>query len=302
MRRLIDFYLRCLIGIMKLSRFIPLKLLYFFSDISGIILYHVARKHRKRISDNLAKIFPDITNRELKCISISLFRNMYDFTFEIVKSTYFSDDEFLHRCQCTNKEEIEEILRMNSRIICYSGHFVNYEWLVSFPLHIPGVLMGNLYYSGKSNPLMEWLTNSRRRFGGKTIPHKYPIKPILSMFDEQEKCKYKGILLGTLADVPPHKKNEKSIHKSPFFDNYLSVYSGSERIGRRYNMLFMYAYIRRTSRGFYSIELKELKPNDVETNPYAYTDEFVRQLEQNIREQPDLWLLWSNQRLYISNE
>ena len=43
-------------------------------------------------------------------------------------------------------------------------------------------------------------------------------------------------------------------------------------------------------------------PKDINTNPYAYTDEFVRLLEQNIREQPDLWMLWGNKRLSITTD
>ena len=67
-------------------------------------------------------------------------------------------------------------------------------------------------------------------------------------------------------------------------------------------MIFVYAHISRISRGIYNIEFKQMSPKDINTNPYAYTDEFVRLLEQNIREQPDLWMLWGNKRLSITSD
>ena len=294
-------FLRSLIGIIKLAQIIPLQFLYFMSDISGTILCKIASNYTKRMKSNLLKVFPDLSNKDVVALSRKVYANLYDFTYEIVKCSSFSEKEFISRCRIVNKDEITEVLRTNKRIICYSGHFVNYEWLVSFPLHMPNILMGNLYYSANSNPLIEWLISTRNRFGAITIPHNQPIKPILSMFEAIKQGKYDGVIIGTLADVPPYRRKDRSIHKSPFLKQFLSVYSGSERIGRKYNMTFMYAHIRRAERGYYSIEFKRLTPDDVDTNPYAYTDDFVSHLEQNIKEQPDLWMLWSNKRLKITN-
>ena len=79
-------------------------------------------------------------------------------------------------------------------------------------------------------------------------------------------------------------------HTSSFFDHELEMMTGSERIGRKMNMAFVYANISRLRRGYYSIEFEEITPPDVDTNPYAYTDEFVRLLENNIKKQPELWM------------
>lgn len=295
-----DCAMKCSVGIMRITKILPFRFLYRLSDASGALLYCMAWKRTKRIKSNLAKCFPEKTDKELSKLTRQFFTNMNDFAYEIAKSAYFSDEEFLSRCHIVNKDFIADILKENKKVLCYSGHFINYEWLVSFPLHMPGVLMGHLYHSGRTNPLMEWLKKSRQKFGAVNIPHNYPMKPILSLFKELDEKKSDGVIIGTLADIAPSKNILKTVHQSPFFGHTLSVYSGSERIGRYLNMTFVYAHINRTERGYYSIEFKKLEPNDIDTNPCAYTDEFVRCLEQNIREQPDLWMLWADRKMDIA--
>ena len=104
---------------------------------------------------------------------------------------------------------------------------------------------------------------------------------------------HKGYVFGTLADMDT---TEDYPHTSSFFNHDLEMLTGSERIGRKFNMAFVYAHISRPRRGYYIIEFMEIVPPDIETNPFAYTDEYVRMLERNIREQPELWMQWGECR------
>ena len=116
---------------------------------------------------------------------------------------------------------------------------------------------------------------------------------ILRMKWTWENHQKKGYLFGTLADFDTLSND---MHVTTLFNKDFEVVTGSERIGRKFNMAFVYAHIRRPKRGYYEVEFKELNPTDLATNPYAYTDEFVRLLEANIKESPELWLQWSEPR------
>ena len=299
---LIRLFVCSLVKTITLARYIPIKALYLISSFASRLLALTASSHTKRVKRNLEIAFDGMNKKTEQSIVHHYYRNLYDFTFELAKNSYHSDYKICEECRFTNIEFIKTLLLQNKKILCYSGHFVNYELLVSFPLHIQHICMGNLYYSGKRNLLTDWLAKTRQRYGAINIPHNSPIKPILAMLKELEKKRYDGIVLGSLADVPPSKRSQQYIHKSPFFDHLLSVYTGTEKIGRKYNMIFVYAHISRNRRGIYNIEFKQMSPKDINTNPYAYTDEFVRLLEQNIREQPDLWMLWGNKRLSITSD
>lgn len=300
--KLIRLFVYSLVKTITLARYIPIKALYLISSIASRLLTLTASNHTKRVKRNLEIAFEGINKKTEQSIVHHYYRNLYDFTFELAKNSYHPDNKICEECRFTNIGLIKTLLMQNKKILCYGGHFVNYELLVSFPLHIQHICMGNLYYSGKRNLLTDWLAKARQRYGAINIPHNSPIKPILAMLKELEEKRYDGIVLGSLADVPPSKRSQQYIHKSPFFGQHLSVYTGTEKIGRKYNMNFVYAHISRKRRGIYNIEFKQMSPKDINTNPYAYTDEFVRLLEQNIREQPDLWMLWGNKRLSITSD
>ena len=104
---------------------------------------------------------------------------------------------------------------------------------------------------------------------------------------------HKGYVFGTLADMDTNAENP---HISKFFNHDLEVMTGSERIGRKMNMAFVYAKMKRNKRGYYSIEFQDMNPDDADTNPFAFTDMFVQLLEANIKEQPELWMQWGECR------
>ncbi len=81
----------------------------------------------------------------------------------------------------------------------------------------------------------------------------------------------------------------------------LGPYVGSQNwrreTARKLNMGFCYAHIRRPKRGYYEVEIKEMHPQtDPDVDEYAYTDEFVRMFEQNVKESPELWMQWGGYR------
>ena len=83
------------------------------SDISGTILCKIASNYTKRMKSNLLKVFPDLSNKDVVALSRKVYANLYDFTYEIVKCSSFSEKEFISRCRIVNKDEITEVLRTN---------------------------------------------------------------------------------------------------------------------------------------------------------------------------------------------
>lgn len=185
--KLIRLFVYSLVKTITLARYIPIKALYLISSIASRLLALTASSHTKRVKRNLEIAFEGMNKKTKQSIVHHYYRNLYDFTFELAKNSYHSDYKICEECRFTNIEFIKTLLLQNKKILCYSGHFVNYELLVSFPLHIQHICMGNLYYSGKRNLLTDWLAKTRQRYGAINIPHNSPIKPILAMLKELEK-------------------------------------------------------------------------------------------------------------------
>ena len=275
---------------------IPLCMLYaissFFSRLVLLIKFIPINKISQR---NLRRAFPEKSPKQIRKICYRYYCCVCDYLIEFIKRTHFSDEEMMVRCHFENLDLLVEKFKNHQFVICYGGHMLNFEWQVSLPLHLPDYGMCHLFLSGESGKVTEWILKTRSQYGAINIPTSSPIKPILKIKKELDTGinLHKGYVFGTLADMDTTADNP---HVSPFFNHDLEMLTGSERIGRKLNMAFVYACMRRTKRGYYSIELMEMVPPDVETNPYAYTDEFVRLLEQNIREQPELWLQWGDCR------
>lgn len=243
----------------------------------------------------MKRAFFEKTPREISVLCRKYYECIIDYLIEFVKRDKWSEARIKRRCVFRNVELLRQKFEKHRFVICYSGHMLNFEMTVSLPLSIPDYGMCHFYLSGEHNKAMDWVLKSRSRFGAINIPTSSPLKTILRLNDSliNGTSDKKGYVLGTLAEQDTREKNP---HEADFFEYKLEVMTGSERIGRQMDMAFVYAHFSRPKRGYYEVEFIEMAPADVGVNPYAYTDEFVRMLEQNIKEQPELWMQWGECR------
>ena len=187
------------------------------------------------------------------------------------------------------------MIEQHQFVLCFCGHIVNYEMFTSLPLHTKDIGMCHLYMSFPQNKGLNWLLRLRARYGAIIIPSRNPIRTLRKLQSElNEKKKIKGYVFGSLSDMDS-KKDDK--HSAPFLDHRLEVKTGGEKIARRMNMAFCYAHVNRPKRGFYEVKFLPVVPKaDTEDDEFAYTDEFVRMLDINIREQPEIWMQWGECR------
>ena len=77
------------------------------------------------------------------------------------------------------------------------------------------------------------------------------------------------------------------------------VFTGAERIAKKYNYPVFYCQINRVKRGFYEAKITALaiKPNEFKKN--AITDLFFEKLEQQIKKKPSEYLWTHNRFKYL---
>ena len=251
MKSLVRIFILSFIVILSL---LPLRCLFIISNlISWIILKQFDdKKQIIRIRRNLCRCFPEKDEKEIRRLQLLVIRSTIDFFCELIKSPYYSEQQY--------------------------G-------------------MCHLYYAKrmKKNILIRLLMKIRSRYGAINVPSNSPLRMLVKLEKELNEgtSLKKGYVFGTLADMDT---TEQYPHASSFCHRFLEVKTGSERIGRKMNMKFLFANITRPKRGYYEIEFIEMNPSDVDTNIFAYTDEFVRCLENNLKLQPELWLQWGSPR------
>ena len=222
--------------------------------------------------------------------------NRLDFFAEFLKGLYrFSDTEMKKRFVFENLDLLDTLFMRHHFVLAYAGHMLNFEWMITLMLHRPDIGMCNLYLAGPHNRWSDWLDLARARYGAVNIPTSSPLRPLFQIDQEikEGRSPYKGYVFGSLADMDPKGRNPYS---ALFFGRDLEIVTGTERIGRLFKMGFVFAHVSRPKRGYYKVTLKELNPFDVETNPYAYSDAFVRALEINLIDDPVLWFQWGDPR------
>ena len=274
----------------------PLKLLYLVSSMVSILLYPLAeRTVGKVVKRNLRRAFPEKNNKDISRITLRYYRNIIDFLFEFIKQNSFSNKKMLSHIHYENIELLREITKNKKMIICYSGHFVNFEWLVTLPLYDSNFEMGHLYLSDESDNMTEYVLKTRSRYGAVNIPSKSPLKYLMMVRQSimEEKYPFQGFVYGTLADMDPMTENQ---YVSEIFDHKIEMFTGSEKIGVKDDMAFVYASMSRINRGEYSVRFEQIIPEYNVASSYPYTEKFVKMLEQNIRKQPDLWMFWAEPR------
>lgn len=275
--------------------FQPLSVGYLVSDI---LTKMIAKK--KKVAEtakrNLRRAFPEWTPEKVDAVYREYIRGCIDYMFEFLHFAHLSEKEIRKRCKFKNIALCEQLFKDHKFIICYAGHFLNYEYTVSCPLHLHNYGMCHMYLADRPNIFQDWILKSRSRFGAINIPTSNPLRTIVKLqkdFDEG-KSKHPGYILGTLADMDTKEANP---HCSDFFNRKMEMMTGSERIAKKYGMAFVFAKITRPRRGYYEIEFKKIVPSsDLSESKYPYTDEFVRMLEENIKEQPEIWLHWASPR------
>lgn len=253
---------------------------------SGVLPY------QKETKANLQRAFPDRLPSELRQIEKSYYQRACEFAAEVV-TTFVHREAPSPRVRFVNLECLKEALRYTDFAVCYSGHFLNYEVLTHLPQHLEGVEMHCYYHPKGLRAVDRFVEGVRSRHGAKFIPTTSPLKALLSLRQETASGAKKYVI-GSLADLKPQGSEA---HHAPLFGKYVPAYCGTERVGRKLGAAFFYAKMLRTGRGCYEVELCPLVPSGTPRSEYPVTDMYFRQLEENIRQQPELWMLWATSRL-----
>ena len=271
----------------------PYCILYLLSDLIYPLIYYIIRYRRKVVRTNLVNSFPEKTEQEIIEIEKKFYKHFCDYVMETIKMLHVSDEEMRKRMRFTNCELIEQMRGDGHPFFVYLGHQGNWEYITSISLWVDPSLSGCQIYHPLSNKVLDHIIyRLRNRFNTVGIPQKNALRGILTMMKEG-----KQPLLGLIADQRPHRYPEPEW--TTFLNQDTPLITGGEALGRRLDAHFLYGSVKCIRRGYYEITLHQIVPTKDE--PFAYTKEYMRMLERDIKEQPHLWL-WSHKRWSIQKK
>ena len=98
--------------ILYLISLIPLRILYILSDICAFLLYYIFKYRRKVVSQNIAKSFNYLNDKEKVGIEKQFYKNFCDNFIETIKLLSMSEKE-LQSHITADYSELEKILVNN---------------------------------------------------------------------------------------------------------------------------------------------------------------------------------------------
>ena len=269
---------------------LPIQILYLISKIIRFIVYDILCYREKVVIDNIQNTFIEKSQTEV----IKLKNNFYDYFFEliveIIKLLSISKNELNKRFTFSNINVIKQALKKNKSVIVVVGHYGNWEWaLRSASNLIDTKIIG--VYKRINNTIFEWLL-LKIRSNTNVLPVEIKSLPRELVNNNEKKIYAMG------ADQAPTL--EQSNVRINFLNRDTLVYTGVEKISKKYNMPVFYLNIKLTSKGYYESTFEEINSKNINGKKLEITKEFFSKLENQIKSEPRLWL-WSHKRWKHTN-
>lgn len=277
----------------KCVAILPLRVLYLFSDLAFFLVYYIARYRRKVVRRNLTACFPEKDSAEIKKTERKFYRNFTDYVFETIKLLHISDAEIKKRMTFGNVEAMDSLMAEGRSIVVYFSHTGNWEWAPSIRLHSrfgnsPTAVFGQIYRPLTSSVFDMLMLKIRSRFGTESIPKALSLRKLLTYLREK-----RTFAVGFMSDQKP--RHYEPVKIVDFFGRPTTAVTGTETLARRLDTAAVYWKMTKPKRGHYHIEVIPMTSNAAQTAPDSLTARYFLLLEENIRQQPEIWL-WTHKR------
>lgn len=268
---------------------LPFGVLYVLSDIGAFILYHIVRYRRHVVRKNLVNSFPEKTLKEIIRIEKGFYRYFCDYVMETVKLMSISETAMRKRMRFENTEIIEKAFEENRSVAFYLGHYCNWEWISTLPLHLRNAdVCGQIYHPLHNATFDRLMLEIRGRFHAVSIPTSDILRKLVTWHKQ-------GLnnIVGYISDQIP--KMENVHHWMEFLHQDTAVFTGGERLSKAMHDIVIYGNVRRESRGHYVCRFEYISHDASLEPPYKITESYFRMLEKTINDAPQYWL-WSHNR------
>jgi Kdo2-lipid IVA lauroyltransferase/acyltransferase len=281
------FFYWLILPFIYLLALLPFPILYFFSYLVYILLYHVLGYRRKIVSLNLINSFPEKTEKEIREIEKRFYRYFCDLFLETFKTLTISRENMVKHCRFEPETLaiFEQLDRENQSFMVVMGHFGNWEWggntfsiCCRHQLYVIYHPLSNKYFNGL-------VYRMRTRFGTRLIPMKDTLREMLKNRDSLTATAF-------IADQSPLPSNA---YWMEFLNQDTPIFLGIEKIALKIHYPIVYISIRRVKRGYYRVFAERIELPSIIQKSGSITEIHTRMLEADIRSQPENWL-WTHRR------
>jgi Kdo2-lipid IVA lauroyltransferase/acyltransferase len=265
---------------------VPLRLLYGLASVAGFLTGRFFPYRSHVVRENLTKAFPDFDESRLRQVMRRYYQGFADMLMEIIKGASIAPEELRRRVAIQNAEAPRALLAQGQSVLLVAAHQCNWEWmLLSLSLEL-GFPVDAAY-----KPLVDaWaereMKKLRTRFGSRLVPAKDLLADIIRRKDTVR-------AIAMVADQEPTTSEHK--YWTRFLGRDTAFYMGPEEIARVTHFPVFFIGMRRTARGYYTLEFTPLLAAGEKLPSGAFTERYARLVEAQIHAAPPDWP-WSHKR------
>jgi KDO2-lipid IV(A) lauroyltransferase len=271
---------------LKLVSRLPWWALYGLSRFIYWVAYYVVRHRDSVIREQLAKVYPDLTDAERTLIHRQFLKNFCDVLVEVLKSVSMSAADMRSRVRLLNLDLVRRFLDAGQSVMFVTSHLCNWEWL----LHAVALQLEFPLDAGYKPLHDQWaerlMLKVRTQFGARLIPAKELLGDII---------KRRGIVRGIALNADQAPVSSDKRYWTLFLRQDTAFYVGAEQIARATRLPVIYACMRRVGRSRYEVEFKLLWDGKEALEANQITEKYARSCEADVLRSPADWL-WSYRR------
>jgi len=274
-------------GLIWLISWLPLKILYFFSDVCFFFIWYIIPYRKKLVFKNLTLSFPEKSQKEIQTIAKNSYRHFCDNFIESMAAIHLNLEEHKKRYKLLNIEVLNEFYTSGKDILLISAHYGNWEWFSTIPLFTHYNVLG-IYKPLHNEYFDRMFCKLRSKYGAIPVTTDKTFRTIIDY--QQKKI---PIMPYFLADQRPRWKEIQ--HWIRFLNQETSVILGPEKIARKLGMAVVFIKHLKVRRGYYESVFVPVTSDPRQTKPYEITEKYFQHLESVIRESPAEYL-WTHNR------
>lgn len=283
-----------LYGVVYPLSLVPLRVLYLFADVTAWLARCVVHYRRGTVRRNIEEAFPDRDTKELRRIEKGFYHWLADYGVETLKLLTMSERTIRRRLVVENPEPVSRALEQGRNVTLFLGHYCNWEWVSSLPVHFPKDAVCAQVYHPLHNKAMDRLfIRIRTHFHANNEPMKEIMRFLID-------CKRSGrpSVTGFIADQRPGWEAHLFVD---FLNHDTAVFTGPERISKFLDSEVYYCHLSRPKRGRYVLKFVPITDTPKKEPYFSITRRYFEMLQDNIDEAPQYYL-WSHKRWKYTRE
>lgn len=264
---------------------LPFPIMYAFSDFVCFVLRDLIGYRKEVVMNNLKNSFPEKSEAEIKIIYKKFYSYLCDLILETLKTMVMTEEQARKRAIFHYPEWLQKLHDQQKSIIIVMGHYGNWEWGgPGFTLSTPYQLV--VIYRPLSNPYFEkMMVRMRTKFGTKISPVNQTLRDMVAFRKD----------VTATAFIADQASSQDTAYWTTFLNQDTAVFTGPEKIAKKFNYPVVYMNIKRVKRGYYEIFPELMFENPKDTADNEILEAFTQRLEKEIQLDPVVWL-WSHKR------